>query len=144
MPDGANGAPINMAVVDVMGAIGIATPNTGEVTLLSCPDNANYQLELLAVSYVAHTLPVDGGGVTVDIEWVDDSNADTVADLKTGYDLTSGASTARVNNEIWRGKQILDPGDTVNGEFATDGSLTTPAEGAAFIVEFRIRQGGQG
>jgi hypothetical protein len=113
------------------------TPTIAEVGLLACPDNAGYRLELLGVGVSFHTLPVDAGDpATVDIEWVDDSNSDTAADLIAGFDFLSGL-TARVNNQIWRGSQILDPGDTVNAELTVD-TPTTAGAGAAFIVEFRI------
>lgn len=141
MPEGTVGAPIQIAVIPAE-AMFETTPTVAELTLLACPDNANYQLEILAVGVVFHVVPVDGtNNVHVDIEWVDDSESDAVADLKTDYDTET--ATARVYNEIWRGKQILDPGDTVNAE----ADITTPdtaGAGAAFIVEFRIRQGGQG
>ncbi len=115
-----------------------SSPTWAEVPLLACPDGAGYQLELLSVSFFCHTLPADAGGVVGDLEWVDDSNADTVADLLAAYDFT--AATARVNNQIWRGSQVLDPGDTVNMEMATDGTLTTPGQGCAFLVEYRVLQ----
>lgn len=142
MPEGVVGSPIQLIVVPAEAAFE-TSPTVVEVPLLACPDNANYQIELLAVSVMFHTLPADGSNVlTGDLEWVDDSDSDTVADLKAGFDFLSGL-TARVNNEIWRGKQILDPGDTVNMEMAST-TPDTAGQGAAFIVEFRIRQGGQG
>ncbi len=116
------------------------TVTASEATLLSVPDGANFQIELLSVSFRTNTLPADGSAVTVDIEWIDDSNSDTVANLLATYDLETAGSTVLINNEIWRGSQILDPGDAVNAEFATDGTLTTPAEGPALIVEFRIKK----
>lgn len=115
-----------------------STPTWVEIPLLCCPDNAGYQMELLAVTWFAHTLPADAGGVVGDLEWVDDSASDAVANLKAAFDFTAG--TARVANEVWRGSQILDPGDTVNFEMATDGSLSTPAVGAALVVEFRLKE----
>lgn len=112
------------------------TPTATEVLLAACPDGAGYQLELRRIGFSAVTVPVDGTNVvTVDIEWVDDSAADAVANLKAAYDLE--AATARVYNTVWEGSQILDPGDTVNAEF----TVTTPdtaSEGAGFIVDARI------
>lgn len=115
------------------------TPTATEIPLLAVPDNANFQVELLSVGFFCVTLPVDGSNtVTADLEWVDDSDTDAVADLKAGYNfLAAGPNTARVNNEIWRGSQILDPGDTANMEM----HVTTPdtaSEGAAFVVEYRV------
>jgi len=114
------------------------TPTIAELGLLACPDNAGMKLELLAVGVVAETIPVDAGDpATVDIEWCDDSNSDAVADLEASFNLLT--ITAKVYNEIWRGSQILDPGDAVNAEF----TVTTPdtaAEGIAFVVEFRVLQ----
>ncbi len=119
----------------------IGTPLTGttgslDVCLLGCPDQQGYVIELLSVSYVAHTLPADGAAVNVDIEFIDDSDSDTVTDLRENFDLTGG--TARVVTEIWRGSQILDPGDVINAEFTTDGTLDTAAQGASLITEFRV------
>ena len=113
------------------------TPTAVEVCLLSVPDGANFQIELLSVNYTAVVLPVDAGvAVEFDLEWVDDSAADAVANLTADYNLQTGP-TARVNNEVWRGSQILDPGDTVNAEFDV-ATPTTASEGAALIVEYRI------
>lgn len=113
-----------------------AIPTTVEACLLAVPDGVNYQVELLSVNYTAVVLPVDGTDpVTFDLEWVDDSNGDAVANLVAAFDLEGG--TARVNNQVWRGSQILDPGDTVNAEFA----VTTPdtsSQGAALVVEYRV------
>ncbi len=115
-----------------------ATVTEVEATLLAVPDGANFQLELLSVNFRCNTLPADGSAVTVDIEWVDDSNGDAVATLEATYDLTG--ATVLVNNQVWRGSQILDPGDAVNAAFTTDAALSTPAEGAALVVEYRVRK----
>lgn len=113
------------------------TTTTGSVVmaLLGCPDQQGYQLELLSVSYVAHTLPADGGDVDLDVEFIDDSASDAVTDLRENFDLTAG--TARSVTEVWRGSQILDPGDVINAEFTTDGSITA-GHGQSLIVEFRV------
>jgi len=113
------------------------TPTITELCLLACPDNANFQLELLSVSFRANTLPVDGSNdVHVDIEFIDDSDSDSVTDLEENYDLEDD-TTVLILNEVYRGSQVLDPGDVINAEF----TVTTPdtaSEGAAFIVEYRI------
>lgn len=112
------------------------TPTITEATLLACPDNVNMQIELLSVSFRCNTLPIDGSNdVDVDIEFIDDSNSDTVTDLIADYDLTAG--TVLVSNPVWRGSQILDAGDAINAEF----TVTTPdtaSEGAALVVEYRV------
>ena len=114
------------------------TPTIGEVTLLACPDGANMQLELLSVGFRANTLPVDGSAaVTFDLEWVDDSNSDTVANLLAAYNMLAAGSTVLVYNKVWRGSQILDPGDAVNAEFSV-ATPDTASEGAALIVEYRV------
>ena len=113
------------------------TPTAVEACLLSVPDGANFQIEVLSVNYTTVVLPVDAGvAVEFDLEWVDDSAADAVANLTADYNLQTGP-TARVNNEVWRGSQILDPGDTLNAEFDV-ATPTTASEGAALIVEYRI------
>ncbi len=114
------------------------SPTATEACLLACPDGVNMQLELLSVGFRANTLPVDSGdAVTFDLEFIDDSNSDTVSNLATAYDMLVANATALVYNQVWRGSKILDPGDVVNAEFsvATPG---TPSEGAALIVEFRV------
>lgn len=127
---------VSLAIVPVDRALS-ATPVTQVAAcLLACPDNVNLQLELLSVSFRANTLPGDSSDVDVDIEFIDDSDSDSVTDLETDYDLKT--ATVLINNEVWRGSQILDPGDVINAEFTTDGDLTTPSQGAAFIVEYRV------
>lgn len=127
---------VNIIVVPIDAALE-QTPTVVEACLLSVPDNANYQLELLSVNYTAVVLPVDAGvNVELDLEWVDDSASDAVANLVADYNLQTGR-TARVNNEVWRGSQILEAGDTVNAEFDV-ATPTTASEGAALIVEYRI------
>lgn len=107
-----------------------------EVTLLSVPNGANYRMELLGVGIRANVVAVDAGdAATVDIEWIDDSNGDAVADLLASFNLLTYA--ALVYNEIWRGSQVLDPGDAVNAEF-TVATPTTASQGASLIVESRI------
>ena len=118
-------------------------PTITELCLLGVPDNAGFQVELKSVSFTAVTLPVDAANnINCDIEWVDDSAADAVADLAAAFAMDDDA-TARVITEVWRGSQLLDPGDTVNAEFDVT-TPTTASEGAAFIVEYRIlkRSGG--
>ena len=113
------------------------SPTIAELTLLACPDGAGYQLELVGLGVVFHTVPVDGtDAVTADIEFVDDSDSDSVTNLKAAFDFEG--LTARVYNEIWRGSQILDPGDTINVE-ATITTPDTAGAGAAFIVEYKVK-----
>jgi hypothetical protein len=116
------------------------TPLMNEVTLLSVPDGANFRLELISVGFRANTLPVDGSAVvTFDLEWVDDSDSSTVANLRAAYNMLAANATALVYNPVWRGSQILDAGDAVNAEFS--GLVSTPdtaSEGAALIVEYRV------
>ena len=117
----------------------LQTPDgaANEATLLICPDGANYQLELLGVTYSAVVLPSDGtNDVNFDLEFVDDSDSDAVTALVSAYTLDDNR-TARVANEVFRGSQILDPGDTIAAQFA----VTTPdtaAQGAVLQVEYRV------
>lgn len=126
---------VQVAIIQIDAALE-QTPTIVEACLLACPSLANMQMELLSVGYRANTNVVDAGTTTVDIEFIDDSNSDAVADILAGYDLTG--ATVLVYNQIWRGSQILDAGDVINAEFTTDGSLSTPTQGAAFIVEYRV------
>ena len=112
-----------------------ATPIITEQCLLACPDNAGMQMELLSVGYRANTLPIDSTDLHVDIEFIDDSNSDTVTDLTTDFDMA--AATVLVYNEVYRGHQILDAGDVINAEFTVT-SPSTISAGAALIVEYRI------
>lgn len=113
------------------------SPTQIEACLLACPDNVNMRIELLSVGFRCNTLPADGADVDVDIEWIDDSHtSDAASDLFENYSLKD--ATVYIYNSIWRGSQILDPGDVINAEFATDSDITTPSEGAALIVEYRV------
>lgn len=112
------------------------SPTIAELTLAACPDDLGVQLALEYVGVVFHTVPIDGTDpVTGDLEWVDDSTSDTVADLKAGFDFEG--LTARVMNTVWLGWQVLDPGDSVNMEF-TITSPDTAGQGASFTVMGKI------
>lgn len=126
---------VQLVVVPIDAALE-TTPTATEATLLAVPDGVNFQVELLSVGFRTNTLPVDAvDAATVDIEWVDDSAADAVADLQATYNMLT--ATVLVYNQIWRGSQILDAGDAVNAEFTVT-TPTTASEGAALIVEYRI------
>ncbi len=116
-------------------------PTISEVTLLVCPDGANMQLELLSVGFRANTLPVDAGDpVNLDLEFINDSDSDSVNSIGTDdYDMLAAGSTVLVYNQVFRGSQILDPGDAINAEF-TVSTPTTASEGAALIVEYRVKR----
>lgn len=127
------GAFINTVPID--GALE-TTPTLVEACLLACPDDLGVQLLLEYVGFTAVVLPIDAGvAIEVDIEWVDDSNSDTVTNLKADYDMQ--LATARVNNTVWVGSQILDPGDVINAEFDV-ATPTTASEGAALIVMGKV------
>ena len=113
------------------------TPTIGELCLLGCPDNAGFQLELLSVSFRANTLPVDGtNDVHCQVEFIDDSGSDAVTALVAAYDLEDD-TVVLIMNEVWRGSQVMDPGDVINVDFdVTDPD--TASEGAAFIVEYKV------
>lgn len=112
------------------------SPTIAELTLMACVDNEGVKLALRSVGVVFHTVPVDGSNnVKGDLEFVDDSDGDSVTNLKAAFDFTT--CTARVYNEIWRGRQIMDPGDTINME----ADITTPdtaGAGACFIVGYEV------
>ena len=126
---------VQLIVVPIDAALETA-PTVTEATLLAVPDGVNFQIELLSVVFRCNTLPVDAGvAVEFDLEWVDDSAADVVANLRADYNMQT--ATVLVYNEVWRGSQILDPGDAVNAEFDV-ATPTTASEGAALIVEYRV------
>jgi hypothetical protein len=116
------------------------TPTQNEACLLACPDDVNMQVELLSVGFRCNTLPVDAGDpVTFDLEFIDDSDTDTVTTLRSAYNMLAANATVLIYNPVWRGSQILDAGDVVNAEFAGNTSTpTTASEGAALIVEYRV------
>ena len=116
-----------------------STPTLTEIPILACPDGEGCQLEMLSVSFFAHTVPADSNGTILgDLEHVDDSDSDTVSNIAAAVDFEG--LTARVTNQLWRGSQILDPGDTVNFEMATDGAISTPSVGAALLVEYKVKK----
>jgi hypothetical protein len=108
-----------------------------EKCLLVVPDGANFQLEVLGVSYRANQLPVDGdNNVNFDLEWFDDSAVDGGTNLITAYTMDDNR-TALIMNNVWRGSQILDPGDVLNATFdVTDPD--TAGQGCALIIEYRV------
>lgn len=120
----------------------VATGTDYNYLLFGCPKNAGFQIEVLSVSVTAVTAPVSSNGdVTLDIEWFDDSDSDDQDEIEDGdavaYDME--AMTVNVVNEVWRGSQILDPGDTINAEITDSGSgATSAAVGLIFLVEYRI------
>jgi hypothetical protein len=112
------------------------TPTVAEVPLAACPDDLGMQIALEYVGVIFHVVPVDGTDpVTGDLEWVDDSDSDTVANLKATFDFEG--LTARVTNTVWQGWQVLDPGDTVNMEM-TATTPDTAGAGAGFVVLGKI------
>ena len=110
-----------------------------EATVFAVPDGANFQIELLSVTYVANTLPVDGANLNFDLEYVDDSNSDAVADILATFTMDDNR-TAVIGNLVWRGSQIMEAGDVINLEYDTDqdGTITTAAQGAAVVLEYRV------
>ena len=127
---------LRMVVVNIDAGLEL-TPTATEFLLLGVPDLGNIQYEVRYVGYSAVTLPVDAGvAVEFDLEWVDDSAADAVANLKADYDLQTGP-TVRVMNTVWEGSQILDPGDTLNAEMDV-ATPTTASEGAALVVVYKV------
>ena len=127
---------VSLAVINCEPALE-ATPLVTDICLLACPDNVNMRIEVLSVGFRANVLPVDGSAVDVDIEFIDDSDSDSVTDLRENYSLFAANNTVLVYNAVWRGSQILDPGDVINAEFTTDSSITA-ATGAALIIEYRV------
>ncbi len=128
---------VHILVVPIDAALE-TSPTVAEVCLLACPDGSNMQMEMLSVGFRANTLPTDTTDpVTVDIEFIDDSNSDAVTTLESAYNMLTANTTVLIYNQVWRGSQILDAGDVINAEF----TVTTPdatAEGAALIVEYRV------
>ncbi|KKN83853.1 hypothetical protein LCGC14_0295060 [marine sediment metagenome] len=115
------------------------TPTVVEVALLGCPVGANMQIELLSVGFRTNTLPVDSAGtgtILVDIEFIDSSGSPDVSNLLANYDVE--AATVLIYNSVWRGSQIMEAGDVINAEVASDGTHNTASEGAALIVEYRV------
>ena len=116
------------------------SPLVSELCLLSVPDEANYKVQLEYVGFTAVVLPVDASAnVAADLEWVDDSDSDAVANLVAAYDFKAANNTVRVNNTIFRGVQELDPGDTLNLEFDV-ATPSTASDGAGIVVAGRILQ----
>ena len=55
--------------------------------------------------------------------------------LAASYDL--GAGSIREMREIWRGSQVMNPGDTLNAEIASH-TDTTAGQGYSFVVEYKV------
>jgi hypothetical protein len=118
-----------------------STPSGTEVPLLGCPKGAGEQLEFVSLDFFAHTVPADSNGtILMDIEHTDDSNSDTIVNVPGGAAVDLEGHTARVISNLWRGGVILDEGDTIIGEMATDGAISTPSVGACFIVGYKVKR----
>lgn len=112
------------------------TPTITESGLLICPNGM--QIELLAVHFRANTLPVDAGNVVrFDLEFIDNSDGDSVTVLKAAYDMLAAGSTVLIGNEVWAGSQVMDDGDVINVEFDTT-TPTTASEGACLQAMYRV------
>ena len=134
---------IQIVPVSVSSTELIVSTETRDLPLFGCPDNAGYRIEVLSVSAICSVAPViTTGTVTLDLEHVDDSDSDakteigTPAGSATAYDLEG--ITVNVVNELWRGSEILDPGDIINLEAVTGTTVATAAVGLTFLVEFKI------
>ncbi len=132
---------VNIAPVSLPSDELMVSTLTRDVPLFGCPDNAGYRIEVLSVSVVASVAPIiTTGTATLDLEHVDDSDGDAKSDIgggsATAYDLE--ALVVNVVNEVWRGSQILDPGDIINAECVTGTTVATPAVGLMFLVEYKI------
>lgn len=57
------------------------------------------------------------------------------SNLSSSFDL--GAVSIREVTEIWRGSQVMNPGDTLNAEIASH-TDTTAGQGYTFLVEYRV------
>lgn len=129
----------DVQIVPVMLGDPITANTVTDRVVLTCPDNEGAQLEFKSLSFACTTVPADADGVvTADIEFVDDSAADAKANLNaSAVDLES--LTAIVNNEAWRGSQLMDPGDAINIEFTNDSAaIDTAVVGLVAILEFRV------
>ena len=127
---------VQIAVINIDPCLEL-TPTSVEAGLLVVPDGANFQIEVLSVTYRANILPVDASAnINIDLEWIDDSAADAVTNLIAAFTLDDNR-TALVGNLVWRGSQIMDAGDALNAEFDT-ATPTTKSEGAILVVEYRV------
>src|SRR5690554_4006347 len=116
----------------------LATPTgTKEKTLVACPKGANYSMEVTYIGYACHTVVADNSDPAIlDIEFYDASKDDR-SDLRAGFNLKQGVAGEVV--DVWSGRKVLDPGDTINGEF-TVSTPDTAGAGASIIVAGRILQ----
>lgn len=110
-----------------------------EATIFGIPRGANLQVELLSVTYVAETLPVDGANLQFDLEVTDDSNSQAVTALASAFTMDDNR-TAQIGNQVWRGSRIMEAGDTLNLQYDTDqgGTITTAGQGVSVVVEYRV------
>lgn len=114
------------------------TPTITEAGLLICPEGM--QIELLSVYFRANTLPVDAGDdVAFDLEFIDNSDGDSVTTLKAAYNMLAAGSTVLIGNLVWEGSQVMDDGDVINIEFDT-ATPTTASEGAILQAMYRVRK----
>lgn len=112
-----------------------------EATIFAIPRGVNFQIELLSVSYVAETLPVDGANLQFDLEVTDDSDSQAVTALVSAFTMDDNR-TAQIGNLVWRGSRIMEAGDTLNLQYDTDqgGTITTAGEGVSIVIEYRVHR----
>lgn len=112
------------------------SPSGTDVGLLVIPDGVNMSVEVVSLTVAGNVLVADtSDAATLDIEFHDDSgdsDANLVAaeDLLTGYTVLEGKT-------IWRGSQVMDPGDRLNAEF-TRTTPDTAGQGYHIVLECRI------
>ncbi len=131
------GWPTQLCTVMWQNNVGGSDKDT-EVTLFCVPNYNNMNVEIISIGVCNHT-----GATTLltDLEWVDDSESDVVADLDTPPASTAidiDDLTDRIYNSIWRGNLALGPGDSLNAEITVSNSANLV--GFSFIIEYRITE----
>jgi len=146
MPEGITGSIVQFSTVPVPDACLAASPVGTDVGLFIVPKGANYRVELLSAHLKANVLAIDAtDAITADLEFCDDSAAGAVSNLNSAaINITAaGGLTVLVGNQIWRGAQIMDPGDTLNLEL-TRVTPDTAGQGYAVTLEYCVLSGGYG
>jgi hypothetical protein len=128
-----------LAVVPITDVLVTSPGPLTEATVFAIPDGANFRIELLSVTYVANVLPVDGANLNFDLEYVDDSDSDTPADLLATFTMDDNRE-ALIGNLVWRGSQIMEAGDVINLQYDTDesGAISTAGQGVAVVLEYKV------
>lgn len=104
-----------------------------DIPILGSIPGANEVLRLRAVGVTAAVLPTAANAAVT----FRDASADTETTLQAATDIVTGATASEVAS-LWRGDQVLDPGDTAR--VTLTGVTAGSVEGLCFLAEYVVEK----